>query len=350
MTQTWTLRRPDDNHVHLREGTVMRAVTPFTASVFGHALVMPNLKDPVTTTAKAKAYRETLRAAAPVGAVWTPLMTLYLTDLTDPDDVQRGFQEQVLTAVKFYPAGVTTNAERGLTSLRNAYPVFERMQKIGMPLSIHGEVADPDVDVFDREAVFVERVLTPLRRDFQELKIVMEHLTTEAAAAYVRQEGARGRLAGTITAHHLHMNRNRLFEGGLRPHAYCLPVAKRERDRQALIAAATSGEKMFFLGTDSAPHVQAAKEGPCAAAGVFTAPLALPLYAQVFDEAGKLEQLEAFASLNGAAFYERAVNADTITLEKVDGLAFKPILTEEGQNIILFAPSAPLSWRIRDNA
>jgi len=345
MTETLTLLQPDDWHVHLREGAMLRAVLPFTVDSFRRAVVMPNLREPVTTTARAKAYRDEILAAIPEGKAFTPLMTLYLTDGADADDLERGFKEGLLTAAKLYPAHATTNAEHGLTDIKHAYPALARMQRIGMPLLIHGEATDADIDIFDREAVFIERVLTPLRCEFPALKIVLEHITTEEAASYVAENGRRGTLAATITAHHLHLNRNSLFAGGIRPHYYCLPVAKREKHRQALIKAATSGEPMFFLGTDSAPHADEAKLSACGCAGIFTAPSALALYAQCFEEAGRLEKFEAFASRNGPAFYGLPLNEAKISLQKAEMTGIKPILTEEGHTITPFVPPLPLAWR-----
>ena len=345
MTDTLTIPRPDDWHVHLREGAMLRAVLPFTAHVFGRAIIMPNLRPPITTTERAKAYRDDILAALPAQTKFTPLMTLYLTDATDPSDLEHGFSQGILTAAKLYPANATTNSEHGITDIKRAYSVLARMQRIGMPLLIHGEVTAPDVDVFDREAVFIDRVLIPLRRDFPGLKIVFEHISTEEAAAYVSENGTQGTLAATITAHHLLINRNALFVGGLKPHNFCLPVAKREKHRQALIKAATSGDKMFFLGTDSAPHVDAAKESCCGCAGIFTAPNALELYAQCFDDAGCLEKLELFASCNGSAFYKLPVNESKTTLHKGVFEDIKPILTEDGHKITPFNPPSPLLWR-----
>lgn len=346
--QTLTLRRPDDFHVHLRDGEMLAAVAPLTAQAFGRALVMPNLKPPVTTTAQARAYREAVRAAVPEGIDFQPLMALYLTDATDPDDLEAGFKDGVLTAAKLYPAGATTNSDQGVTDLQSLVPVLERLQRLGMVLSIHGEVADENVDIFDREAVFIDRVLVPLRRNFPGLKIVLEHLTTRRAVDYVLAESQHGALAGTITAHHLWINRNAMFQGGMRPYAYCLPVAKREEDRLALVAAATSGARMFFLGTDTAPHPSTAKECDGAKGGIFSAPIALALYAQVFDEQGALEQLEAFASENGATFYGLSPNKGSVTLERVpeDVGDLKPILTASGAEIVPFSCPAPLLWRL----
>jgi dihydroorotase len=342
--------RPDDWHVHLRDGDMLKAVLPFTARVFARAIVMPNLKPPVATAAQAAAYRAEIVKALPQGIAFTPLMTVYLTDATSPDDIEKGHKDGIITAAKLYPANATTNSEAGVTDMRKIYPVLERMQKIGMPLLVHGEVTDADVDVFDREAVFVDKILKPLRRDMPGLKIVLEHITTEEAADYVMAEGKSGKLGATITAHHLLINRNALFAGGMRPHFYCLPVVKRETHREALVRAATSGEAMFFLGTDTAPHVRTAKESACACAGIFSAPKALALYAQVFDDAGRLDKLEGFASRFGPAFYGLSVNNDLITLEKTsvsDG-DFKPILTGNGQEIVSFGPTKPLTWRVAE--
>jgi len=343
-----TIPRPDDWHTHLRDGDMLAAVLPFTARTFARAIVMPNLKPPVTTTAQAKNYRDAILAALPKGVSFTPLMTIYLTDTTDADDLARGQKEGMVTAAKLYPAGATTNSEGGVTDIKKIYLVLERMQKTGLPLLVHGEVTDPAVDVFDREAVFIEKILIPLRRAMPELKIVFEHVTTREAADYVASEGKSGKLAATITAHHLHIDRNAMFAGGLRPHFYCLPVAKRDEHRQALIQAATSGAPMFFLGTDTAPHLRSAKESACACAGIFSAPTALALYAQAFDGAGKIGCLEAFASRFGPAFYGLPVNNDLITLEKMpnSGGEIKPILTGDGRQIVPFTPPSPIHWRV----
>ena len=346
MTDSLTIIRPDDWHVHLRDGDVLRTVLPYTAKTFARAIVMPNLRPPVTTVARAKTYRDEILAALPAGADFTPLMTLYLTNATDPSDVEMGFAEGSVTAAKLYPANATTNSEHGISDIKKAYPILECMQRIGMPLLIHGEVTDSGVDIFDREAFFIDRALLPLRRDCPALKIVLEHITTEEATAYVAENGGRGTLAATVTAHHLLINRNAIFAGGIRPHYYCLPIAKREKHRQALVKAATMGEAMFFLGTDTAPHVDAAKECACGCAGIFTAPTALELYAQVFDDAGKLDKLEAFASRNGPAFYGLPVNEAQITLKKGRGEEIKPILTQDEQTITSFAPPSPLVWRV----
>lgn len=343
---TLTITRPDDWHVHLRDGEVMASVLPHTAKVFGRAIVMPNLKPPVTTTADARAYRDRIMAALPKGVDFIPLMTLYLTDGMQADDVAAGHAEGVVTAVKLYPAHATTNSEHGVSDLRRVYPVLETMQRIGLPLLVHGEVTDPPVDIFDREAVFIEKVMQPLRKDFPELKVVFEHITTAEAAEYVQSEGAKGGMAATITPHHLMINRNALFTGGIRPHYYCLPVVKREKHRLALVKAATSGARMFFLGTDTAPHARGAKEAACGCAGIFCAPNALELYARVFDEAEALPQLENFASKNGPAFYGLSPNKGQITLTRMaeDHALIKPILTGNGQEIVPF--DHPTAWKV----
>ena len=313
-SQTLTIRRPDDWHVHLRDGEMLRLVAPFTARQFARGIVMPNLVPPIATVRAAADYRDRVRPAA--GSGFEPLMTCYLTDETAPDEIERGFEEGVWVAAKLYPAGATTNSASGVTDIRNIHRVLEQMQWIGMVLCIHGEVTDPDVDVFDREAVFIDRVLVPLIRDFPELKIVLEHITTAEAADFVRE--AVPNVAATITPQHLHLNRNALFSGGLRPHAYCLPVLKREKHRLAVRKAAVSGSPKFFLGTDSAPHIRHAKESGCGCAGIFNAPYALESYATVFDEEGALDKLEGFASEHGARFYGLPLNQGTVTLERAD--------------------------------
>src|SRR5690349_23900370 len=312
--QTITIRRPDDWHVHLRDGDMLRKVAPYTARQFARAIVMPNLVPPIASVDAARGYRKRILEATEPG--FTPLMTCYLTDETSPDELERGFSEGVWLAAKLYPAGATTNSESGVTNVRNIYPALARMEKIGMVLCVHGEVTDPNVDVFDREAVFIDRVLSELVRDFPGLRIVLEHITTADAAQFV--EGGGDKLGATVTPQHLIINRNALFSGGLRPHAYCLPVAKRERHRLAVRKAATSGSPKFFLGTDSAPHAVEAKESGCGCAGIFNAPYALESYATVFEEEGALDRLEAFASLNGARFYNLPVNEETVALERVD--------------------------------
>ena len=311
---TITLIRPDDWHLHLRDGAHMASVLPHTARQFARAIVMPNLKPPVTTALDAAAYRERILAALPAGMAFEPLMTLYLTDNTDPDEIRRARDTGFIHAVKLYPAGATTNSAAGVTDLRKCYKTLEVMQELDMPLLVHGEVTNHDIDLFDREAVFIERVMRPLRRDFPELKIVFEHITTRDAAQYVAE--AEGPIAATITAHHLLYNRNEIFKGGINPHYYCLPVLKREEHRLALLTAAASGDERFFLGTDSAPHAVHAKESACGCAGCYTALHAMELYATAFEQAGALDKLEAFASLNGPAFYDLPVNEGTVTLKR----------------------------------
>lgn len=313
MLATLTLPTPDDFHLHLRDGAVLRAVLPYTAAVFARAIVMPNLTPPVVTTADAAAYRDRIQAALPAGAAFEPLMTAYLTDATDPDDLARGAEAGVFTAAKLYPAHATTNSASGVTDVRALAAVFERMQALDLVLCIHGEVSRAEVDVFDREAVFVDEVLAPLRRDFPELRIVLEHVTTAHAVAFV--EAADARLAATITPQHLLFERNAMLAGGIRPHLYCLPILKRGRDRAALRRAVASGSPKFFLGTDSAPHQRSAKESACGCAGVFSAPVALEAYAQVFDELDCLDRLADFAAGFGRRFYGLAPNPGTVTLE-----------------------------------
>jgi dihydroorotase len=307
-----TLRRSDDWHVHLRDGALLQAVAPATARPFARAIVMPNLTPPITSVAAAVDYRERIRAALPDGSGFTPLLTAYLTDTIDPAEIERGHAEGVFTACKLYPANATTNSAAGVTNLANLTPVLEMMERIGMPLLIHGEVTDPEVDVFDREAVFLDRHLEPLLRRHPGLKVVLEHITTSEAADFVRAAGPN--LAATITPHHLHINRNAMFRGGLRPDHYCLPVAKRELHRLALRAAAVSGDPKFFLGTDSAPHPRSAKEAACGCAGIYNAPFAIESYAAVFEAEGALERLEAFASEFGPRFYGLPRNEGRITL------------------------------------
>ena len=316
MQDSLTLTRPDDWHLHLRDGAALAAVLPYTARQFGRAIVMPNLRPPLTTAVAAVAYRERILAALPKvgpGATFKPLMTLYLTDNTPPDEIRRA-KDAGVVALKLYPAGATTNSDAGVTDVRKTYATLEAMQREGLLLLVHGEVTDAEIDIFDREAVFIDRVMQPLRRDFPELKVVFEHITTREAAQYVVD--APGPTAATLTAHHLLYNRNALFTGGLRPHYYCLPVLKKELHRQALVQAATSGNPRFFLGTDSAPHASVMKEQSVCGAGCFTAPAALELYAEVFDAAGALDKLEAFASLYGPAFYGLPLNTGHVTLKR----------------------------------
>ncbi len=342
-TDTLTIRRPDDWHLHLRDGAMLAAVLPFTAEVFARAIVMPNLTPPVVTAVDAAAYRGRIRDALGPGSAFEPLMTAYLTDGTDPGEISRGHADGVFTAAKLYPAGATTNSDNGVTDIANISGVLARMEEIGMPLLVHGEVTDPAVDIFDREKVFIDRVLIPTLERFPALKVVFEHITTAEGVAFVRQANAN--VGATITPHHLVINRNALFAGGMRPHMFCLPVAKRERHRLALRAAATSGDASFFLGTDSAPHPVSAKETDCGCAGIFNAPTALEVYAQVFDEEGALERLEAFASLNGPAFYGLPVNENTVTLTRGErGIDAR--LSVGNEEILPFDTGKPVGWRI----
>lgn len=309
-----TIIRPDDWHLHLRDGAMMADILPHTARQFGRAIVMPNLKPPVTTTAMAGAYRDRIVAALPADLVFEPLMVLYLTDNTQPDEIRRAVDSGFVHGVKLYPAGATTNSDAGVTDLLHCMPSLEMMQQLGLPLLVHGEVTDSDIDIFDREAVFIDRVLQPLRRQLPQLKIVFEHITTREAAQYVRD--AEGPMAATITAHHLLYNRNAIFKGGIRPHYYCLPILKREVHRQALVQAATSGGPRFFLGTDSAPHPKGLKEHACGCAGCYTALHAMELYAQAFEEADALDKLEAFASFHGPDFYGLPRNTGYVRLQR----------------------------------
>ena len=335
--QSISIRRPDDWHVHLRDGAMLDTVAPFTARQFARAIVMPNLSPPVTSVVAASAYRERIVAAA--GGDFTPLMTCYLTDDASADELARGHAEGVWVAAKLYPANATTNSAHGVTDLRKLWPALERMQAIGMPLLVHGEVTDPEVDIFDREAVFIERVLGGLVRDFPALKIVLEHITTAEAAQFVADAPAT--VAATITPQHLHLNRNALFAGGLRPHAYCLPVVKREKHRLAVRAAAVSGSAKFFLGTDSAPHSVEAKEASCGCAGIFNAPYALESYAMVFDEEGALDRLEGFASEHGPRFYGLPLNEGQVTLERAE-----VAVPERVAGLVPFHGGATIGWRL----
>ena len=335
--QSISIRRPDDWHVHLRDGAMLDAVAPFTARQFARAIVMPNLSPPVTSVAASSAYRTRILAAT--GPDFTPLMTCYLTDDARADELARGHGEGVWVAAKLYPANATTNSAHGVTDLRKLWPALERMQAIGMPLLVHGEVTDPEVDIFDREAVFIERVLGGLVRDFPALKIVLEHITTAEAAQFVADAPAR--VAATITPQHLHLNRNALFAGGLRPHAYCLPVVKREKHRLAVRAAAVSGSAKFFLGTDSAPHSVEAKEASCGCAGIFNAPFALESYAMVFDEEGALDRFEGFASEHGPRFYGLPLNEGQVTLERAE-----VAVPERVAGLVPFHGGATIGWRL----
>ncbi len=344
-----TIRRPDDWHVHLRDGAMLEAVLPFTARQFARAIIMPNLTPPVTTAALAQAYAGRISSSLPAGADFTPLMTCYLTDHTNLDDLRRGFESGVFTAAKLYPAHATTNSAHGVSDVAAIRPVLEGMQRLSMPLLIHGEATDPAIDIFDREAAFLDLVLAPLIRDLPELRIVLEHVTTQEAIDFVRAQG--GRMGATITAHHLIMNRNALFQGGLRPHAYCLPVAKREKHRLALRQAATSGEASFFLGTDTAPHARHAKESGCGCAGIFTAPCALESYVCVFDEEDALPFFEAFASLNGARFYGLPANEARITLRRETFTVPETVALAGTSDMIQpFRAGETLAWRLLERA
>ena len=345
MTQSITIRRPDDWHVHLRDGEMLKAVLPYTAAQMGRAIIMPNLVPPVATAALAAGYRQRILAALPVGSSFQPLMTAYLTDHTEPDDIEAGHQDGVWVAAKLYPAGATTNAHHGVTNIARIDPVLERMAQIGMPLLIHGEATDPAIDIFDREAAFMESTLLPLLARHPELKIVCEHITTAESVAIVRAHAPR--VAATITAHHLVINRTSIFQGGLRPHLYCLPVAKRERHRLALREAATSGEACFFLGTDTAPHASDLKESACGCAGIFTAPVALETYVQVFDEENALDRFESFASLNGPRFYGLPVNEERITLVKRAAMAPERIVAGD-MSVVVFQGGETLTWSLGD--
>ncbi len=343
MTQTLTIRRPDDWHLHFRDGATMEAVVPHTARQFARAIVMPNLSPPVTTSALAREYRDRISAAVPAGVDFTPLMTAYLTDETDPSDLATGYVEGALTAAKLYPAGATTNSAHGVTDVANIEGVLEKMAEIGMPLCVHGEVTHADIDIFDREAVFIDRVLAPLVKRLPELKVIFEHITTRQAVEFVDASGQN--IAATITPQHLHINRNAILVGGIRPHMFCLPVAKREEHRLALRQAATGGSAKYFLGTDSAPHYRHDKESACGCAGIFNAPFALESYVTVFDEEDALDRFEAFASLNGPAFYSLPVNEETVTLEK--NAVKVPDEVDGGEaRIVPFHAGETLSWRL----
>ena len=343
--QTITIRRPDDWHLHLRDGAMLQGVLPESARHFARAVIMPNLIPPVVTGADARAYRDRILAALPEGAVFQPLMTLYLTETTDPADVAAAAASRLIAAVKLYPAGATTNSHGGVRDLTRVMPVLEKMAEIGLPLCVHGEVTDPHVDIFDREAVFIDTVLAPLRRRLPGLRVVMEHITTEEGVAYAAEGGDT--LAATITTHHLILNRNHLLVGGIRPHYYCLPVAKREKHRLALRRAATSGDPHYFLGTDSAPHTDALKEQACGCAGCFTATNTMPLLAHVFEEAAALPRLEAFTSLNGPAFYRLPVNEGTLHLVKrTQPNAFPEKIFTEAGPVTVFNPGFPVHWHV----
>ena len=349
MKNSLTLRRPDDMHLHLRDGAMLAAVAPESARDFARAIIMPNLVPPVATMAQAQAYRARIMAALPKGAQFEPLMTLYLTETTDPADVAAAHLSGLVKAVKLYPAGATTNSHGGVRNFDKVMPVLEKMAEIGLPLCTHGEVTTPEVDIFDREAVFIDTVLDPLRRRLPQLRVVMEHITTEEGVAYAAQGANLGaNLAATITTHHLILNRNHLLVGGIKPHYYCLPVAKREKHRLALRRAATSGHAAYFLGTDSAPHVDALKEHACGCAGCFTATNTMPLLAHVFEEDGALDRLEAFTSLNGAAFYRLPPNEARINLVKsAQATVFAPKIPSEAGPVTVFDPGFAVHWRVQ---
>ena len=344
MTDTLTIRRPDDWHLHFRDGDIMRGVVPYTARQFARAIVMPNLNPPITTATMAAEYRERIVAAVPEGAEFTPLMTCYLTDTTDADDLAHGAGQGVFTAAKLYPANATTNSASGVSDVERIYPVLERMEAEGIVLCIHGEVTDHDIDVFDREAEFIERHMRAIVSNFPKLKVVFEHITTSDAVAFVEQCGPQ--VAATITPQHLHINRNAMLVGGMQPHNYCLPVAKRETHRLALRKAATSGSPKFFLGTDSAPHLRGAKESSCGCAGIFNAPFAVESYLAVFGEEEALDKFEGFASLHGPAFYGLPVNEAEITLERAE-VPVPDSLDLTGEEIVPFHAGQTLGWRIK---
>ncbi|MBR2657516.1 dihydroorotase [Yoonia sp.] len=339
-----TIRRPDDWHLHLRDGAMLQAVLPETARHFARAIIMPNLVPPVVTAAQAAAYRDRIMAALPDGMRFTPLMTLYLTEATDPEDVRAAHAAGIATAVKLYPAGATTNSASGVRDFEKVRPVLDVMAEIGMPLCVHGEVTDHDIDIFDREAVFIDKILKPLRKKVPDLKVVMEHVTTQDAVDYVRD--SHKNMAATITTHHLIINRNHILAGGIKPHFYCLPVAKREAHRIALVQAAVSGDKRFFLGTDSAPHVDAAKLQSCGCAGIFTATNTMSCLAEVFEVAGQLKKLEAFTSINGPMFYGLPPNEATITLTKGDPVPYPDRIDTPDGPVTMFDPGFDLHWRV----
>jgi dihydroorotase len=344
---TLTITRPDDWHLHVRDGDVLQYVVPHTARCFARAIIMPNLKPPVTTVQQALAYRDRILASLPKESSFNPLMTLYLTDNTPPAEIRTAVENPHVHAVKYYPAGATTNADSGVTDISHTYAVLEVMEELGLPLLIHGEVTDPAVDVFDREAVFIETVLIPLLQRYPKLRVVLEHITTQQAVAFI--QATQDNIAATITAHHLLMNRNAMFQGGIRPHHYCLPVLKRESHRLALIKAATSGSQKFFLGTDSAPHAQSAKESACGCAGMYTAYAAIELYAEVFEQAGALDKLEGFSSYFGADFYGLPRNKDTITLSKQEW-TIPQTLTFADETLIPLRAGESISWKLNDKA
>ncbi|UWQ97670.1 dihydroorotase [Rhodobacteraceae bacterium S2214] len=339
-----TIRRPDDWHLHLRDGAMLQAVLPETARHFGRAIIMPNLVPPVVTADQARAYRTRIMAALPAGMTFDPLMTLYLTEDTDPEDVAAAYADGTARAVKLYPAGATTNSASGVSDFDKVRPVLAKMAEIGMPLCVHGEVTSHNIDIFDREAVFIDKVLKPIRKKNPDLKVVMEHVTTQDAVDYVRDNNKN--LAATITTHHLIINRNHILAGGIKPHFYCLPVAKRETHRVALVQAAVSGDKRFFLGTDSAPHTDPNKLQECGCAGIFTAPNTMSCLAEVFEAAGALDKLEAFTSLNGPAFYGLPANEATITLTKGEPVSYPTHIATDDGPVTVFNPGFPLHWKV----
>ncbi|MEP2030034.1 MAG: dihydroorotase [Paracoccaceae bacterium] len=344
MTQTLTIKRPDDWHLHLRDGAMMAAVLPHSARHFGRAIIMPNLVPPVVCGADAAAYRDRILAVLPEGMAFEPLMTLYLTEDTDPENVAAAHASGLITAVKLYPAGATTNSASGVANFDNVRAVLEKMAEIGLPLCVHGEVTDAEIDIFDREAVFIERVLDPIRQATPGLRVVMEHITTSNAVDYV--QSASDDLAATVTTHHLVINRNHILAGGIKPHYYCLPVAKREVHRGALVTAATSGAAKFFLGTDSAPHTDANKLLPCGCAGCFTAPNTMSILAEVFERENMLGQLEAFTSLNGPNFYGLPINQQSMTLTKGDPVSYPDRIETGDGEVTVFDPGFDLHWRV----
>ena len=340
-----TITRPDDWHLHLRDDEALNAVVGHTAAQMGRAIIMPNLKPPVTTTEQAIAYRERIMAALPEGSAFEPLMVLYLTDTTPPEEIERAAKSGIVKAVKLYPAGATTNSASGVTDIAHCDATVAMMAKLGMPLLVHGEVTDHEIDIFDREAMFIERVMKPLLARHPSLKVVFEHITTQQAAEFVAS--ASDNVAATITAHHLLFNRNKMLAGGIRPHYYCLPILKREQHRQALLKAATSGSPKFFLGTDSAPHAKGDKESSCGCAGAYTAPAAIELYATAFEEMQALDKLEAFASLNGPRFYGLAPNTDTVTLERRQWVLPESYPYASGQTIVPLLAGETLQWAMK---
>ncbi|MFT5161012.1 MAG: dihydroorotase [Paracoccaceae bacterium] len=344
MTTSLTIRQPDDWHLHLRDGAMLKAVLPETTRHFGRAIIMPNLVPPVVTAGDAKAYRDRILAALPKGSKFEPLMTLYLTANTDPADMAAAYASGLVKAVKLYPAGATTNSALGVSDFSKVAHIFEKMSEIGLPLCLHGEVTDPEIDIFDREAVFIDRVLDPIRSNHPNLRVVMEHITTKNGVDYVLENDAN--LAATITTHHLIINRNHLLVGGIKPHYYCLPIAKREEHRLALRRAATSGNNRFFLGTDSAPHIDPLKEHACGCAGCFTASNTMACVAEVFEQENALEQLEAFTSRNGPAFYGLPVNERTLTLTKSTPQSYPTRIDTPDGPVTLFDPGFPLHWRV----